>query len=204
MQLKLSKLAILFGYVLCVAGCASNVKQSDSPTTSASASTIALKEAANQARLSFLKQQIIATGGNPDNLLELNALYSLMLAVQNGKITTEQLSGRHFFFKDSIGTKNNIMESVNEYFRCIQVIDVKNTEPGSNKVPVYKALYGNNSIHITASVIWGGTRPLEGQMLNVDYLSFSGVDSYEAKDGSRRSELIFVRPYWAGRNGDVR
>lgn len=198
--MKLTRLAILFGYVLC-AGCASNVKRIDSPTTSTSSSTIALEEAAVQARLNFLRQQI---GGSPDKLLELNDLYSLMLAVQNGKVTTEQLSGMHFFFKDSIGTKNNIMESVNEYFRCIQVIDVKDTEPGSNKVPVYKALYGNNSIRITASVIWGGTRPLEGQLLNADYLSFSGAGSYETKDGSRRSELIFVRPYWAGRNGDVR
>jgi hypothetical protein len=83
--LKLTKFAILFGSVLCLGGCASSVNRIDSPATRASASTIALEEAANQARLSFLRQQIIASGGNPDNLLEINDLYSLMLAIKYGK-----------------------------------------------------------------------------------------------------------------------
>lgn len=69
------------------------------------------------------------------------------------------------------------------------------------KVPVYMALYSNSQIDMTVTVYWGGTRPLKGQKLNVDFLTYIKADTYKNTNDEDRTEVIFIRPKWAGRNG---
>ena len=150
-------------------------------------------------RLDYLKKQAQLLNYNPKTIVEVNDVYGIMTALQEGRLTPEQFKGMMLYFKNSIGrSKYPDLYA----FKCAQVIDLndKNSKDG-NKVSVYKALYSNQDINMTVSVIWGGITPLKGQLLNVDFLMYSGVDSYTNNEGESRSEVIFIRPKWAGLNG---
>ena len=102
-----SAIFLFFACLLPTVGCSSrNPHTFNSATSTSSPKQLALdseKTSAVEARLAFVKKQMSAHGYNPNLLIDGDDLYSLMLAVQNGKLTSEMLRGKHFFFKDNIG-----------------------------------------------------------------------------------------------------
>ena len=150
-------------------------------------------------RFEYLKKQAILADHKLKNITEEKSLFRLMSQLQEGNVTTSDLEGTLFYFNDPVGQGSDDFRSV-QYFKCIQVFEEEYQESG---VPVYQALYTNIQIDIKVTVYWVGTRPLEGQKLNTDFLIYIEAGSYETKNNDTRSRVIFVRPKWAGSNGYV-
>ncbi len=152
-------------------------------------------------RVAYLKDQALLAGHKLEKFYEVDSLFGVMKALQDGRLTTSDLKDALFYFKDPVGYDSGYLYN-STYFKCIQVIDMGEVENDSgDKVPVYQALYTNPKIEMTVTVIWAGTRPLQGQKLNVDFLGFSRADTYKNKKDEDRTEVIFWRPKWAGSNG---
>lgn len=152
-------------------------------------------------RVTFLKDQAQLVGLNLEFFYEVDSPFSLMKDIQDGRFTTNDLSEALFYFKDTLGDDTGSMLD-STYFKCIQVMDMGEYETDSGeKSHAYFAHYSNFQIDMTVAVMWDGTRPLQGQKLNVDFLAYVGVDSFKNKNDEDRTRVIFARPDWAGSNG---
>jgi len=152
-------------------------------------------------RVAYLKDQALVSGHKLENFYEVDGLFEVMKALQDGKLTTSDLKDALFYFKDPDGYDSGYLYN-STYFKCIQVIELGEVENDSgDKVPLYQALYTNSQIEMTVTVIWAETRPLQGQKLNVDFLTFYKADTYKNKKDEDLTEVIFFRPKWAGSNG---
>lgn len=152
-------------------------------------------------RVAYLKDAALLSGHKLENFYEVNDLFGVMKALQDGRLTTSDLKDALFYFKDPDGYDSGYLYN-STYFKCIQVIELGEFENDSGeKVPLYQALYTNSQIEMTLTVIWAGTRPLQGQKLNVDFLTFYKADTYKNKKDEDLTEVIFWRPKWAGSNG---
>lgn len=152
-------------------------------------------------RVAFLKYQALLSNQKLENFYEVASLFGVMKALQDGKLTTSDLKDALFYFKDPDGYDSGYLYN-STYFKCVQVIEMGGLENDSGeKVPIYQALYTNSQIEMTVTVYWAETRPLQGQKLNVDFLTFYKVGTYKNKKGDDRTEVIFWRPKWAGSNG---
>lgn len=152
--------------------------------------------------MAFLQDQMKAQGYTDARLMDVPSVYNIVAAVQEGRLTAEGLSGMHFFLVDSVGEDFGL--GYGRYFQCSWVEDLGQRKNAAGElVPLYKGTYFNMDLNISVAVIWAGTRPLEGQKLNVDYLLFVNADSYETKGAGTRARLVFLRPKWAGANDYV-
>ena len=148
-----------------------------------------------QARVAFLRKQLVASGYPTDGLVVLDDLFTLVATVQRGALSPDKLSHIHFFFRDPVAFAP--LGGLDRQFRCAQVLDL----PPEEGERIYKALYDNPILSLTVSVIWRGAQPLVGQQFNSDFLSFVGANTYTTSQGSQRSELLFARPKWVRDNG---
>jgi len=155
----------------------------------------------NNSRVSYLKEKAFALNYDLNKFYKLKNLFTLMTEIQEGEITTDDLSEAMFYFKDRTGKETGSRQS-DTYFRCFQVIKMGDRETvDGREVPVYMALYSNPQIDMTVTVLWTSTKPLQGQKLNVDFLVYYDAESYETKSGLDKTQVIFSRPSWSGRNG---
>lgn len=151
-------------------------------------------------RIAFLKEQAQLAGLDLEYVYVPDSVFSLMKDLQDGRFTTNDLSGAAFYFKDTLGKDGDYYYD-STYFKCAQVIDMGELEKDSGeKVPTYLAHYYNFQIDMTVAVYWVGTRPLQGQKLNVDFLVYIGVDTFENKKNEDRTRVMFWRPDWADSN----
>lgn len=152
-------------------------------------------------RVAYLKDQALLTNHNLNHFYVEDSLFAIMDALQDGNLTTSDLEDALFYFKDPVGYDSGYLYN-STYFKCIQVFEMGDLENDSgDKVPIYMALYNNPQIEMTVTVYWAGTRPLQGQKLNVDFLTFDKADTYKNKKNEDLTEVIFWRPKWAGANG---
>jgi len=198
------KPSIFFMLVIMLIGCVQQpVKQQEvlpNNTTTETERATEVKPKENP-RVAFLKDQAQLAGLNLEYFYEVDSLFSLMKDLQDGEITTNDLSEALFYFEDTVGDDGDLIFD-RTYFKCIQVIALgEETNNYEEKVPTYLALYTNYQIDITVSVVWFGTRPLKGQKLNVDFLAYGGVDTYKNINNEDMERVTFVRPFWAGSNG---
>lgn len=187
--------------VVALAGCAQQpVTQQQPKVKQISQPQSAPKQQVDR-RVAYLKDQALLTNHKLDNFYEADSLFAIMNALQDGKLTTSDLKDALFYFRDPVGYDSGYLYN-STYFKCIQVVEMGDLENDSgDKVPVYMALYRNSQIDMTVTVYWAGTRPLQGQKLNVDFLTFDKADTYKNKKNEDRTEVIFWRPKWAGSNG---
>jgi hypothetical protein len=148
-------------------------------------------------RIELLKERMAAYGYKPELLVEVKSMFNLMSAFQDGRVTGESVKGFSFFLQDSLGIDNG-NPNLSTYLQCVQVIPVDGVKDNEGKeIKVYKALYSNPFITLTASVYWYNTQPLVGQKLNTDFLLYLSVGEYKTKGGDSRGEVQFIRPQWA-------
>lgn len=171
--------------------------KSDVPRAQASTET----KPKEDPRIAYLKDQAILMGRKLDKFYEVDSVFAVMEALQDGILTTDDLAEAMFYFKDTDGNDTGYLYN-STYFTCVQVIEIGELENSNKKkVTVYQALYSNSQIDMTVSVYWVDTRPLQGQKLNLDFLVYDKTDTYKNKKDQDRTEVVFWRPKWAGRNG---
>ncbi|MDO8328977.1 MAG: hypothetical protein Q7T36_00725 [Fluviicoccus sp.] len=189
----MNKLVVLF-IVLVFSGCASNSHKAELYRQK-DAEEKAHAEKLNE-RFETIKKKMLATSYSPDLLIRVKSMLHLMSAFQEGRVTEKSMKGFSYFLEDPVGRDSGTILSTS--FQCLQVIPIDGIKDENGKeIQVYKALYSNPFIPITASVYWHNTRPLVGQKLNTDFLMFLGVGEYENKSGDKRSEVQFILPSWA-------
>ena len=181
--------------ILILSGCASNGHKVELARQK-QAEEKAQTEKLNQ-RVESLKKMMLRSNYKPELLIRVESMFNVMSAFQDGRVTGESMKGFSYFLEDPLGIDNG-SPNLSTYFQCAQVIPTEGIKDAEGKeTTVYKALYSNPFITLTASVYWLNTRPLVGQKLNTDFLLFLGVDEYETKNGDTRSEIQFIRPSWA-------
>ena len=151
--------------------------------------------AAQQARIAFLRKQLVASGYPTDALVVLDDLFALVATIEMGRLSPDRLNHVHFYFRNQTGLTSE--HGTRRQFRCSQVLE----SPPAEGEKMYKALYGNPLLPLTVSVMWRGTQPLVGQQLNSDFLTFVAANTYPTTQGVQRSELVFARPKWVRENG---
>lgn len=196
---------IKFSILACIlSGCAQQPIQQQEGVNEPAKSTVNIEPEPKvkvDPRVAYLKDQAVLTGSKLENFYEMDNLFGVMKALQDGKLTTSDLKDALFYFNDPDGYDSGYLYN-STYFKCIQVIDMGELENNEgNKVPVFMALYTNSQIDMTVTVWWYGTRPLQGQKLNVDFLMFDKAGTYKNKKDEDRTEVVFSRPKWAGSNG---
>jgi hypothetical protein len=190
--------------VVALFGCAQHaaIKQTNMPlsTTKQVETTPSSKPKINP-RVAYLKDGALAMGYKLENFYEMDNLFGVVKALQDGKITTSDLSDAMLYFNDNDGYDSGYLYN-STYFKCLQVIELGEMENDSGEnISLYKALYTNSQIDMTVTVIWAGTMPLKGQKLNVDFLTYGESGTYKNIKNEDRAEVIFWRPRWAGSNG---
>lgn len=198
------KILGLLVMVVALFGCAQHaaIKQTNMPlsTTKQVETTPSSKPKINP-RVAYLKDGALAMGYKLENFYEMDNLFGVVKALQDGKITTSDLSDAMLYFNDNDGYDSGYLYN-STYFKCLQVIELGEMENDSGEnISLYKALYTNSQIDMTVTVIWAGTMPLKGQKLNVDFLTYGESGTYKNIKNEDRAEVIFWRPRWAGSNG---
>lgn len=137
--------------------------------------------------------------GGPVTIRIVPSLFDLMMAFQSGEISASDLERTYIYVQDAAAHG-----PVDRSFRCISVDDVSNIPLNrDSRDRVYEARYGNGRLDVDPFVIWINHRPQPGDVLDVDFLMYFAAISYSGEDGSPRQGLLFVRPPWAGENGDT-
>lgn len=78
-------------------------------------------------RVAYLKDQSLLNKHKLEKFYEVDSLFAVMKALQDGRLTTDDLSESMFYFNDTDGEDTGYLYN-STYFTCIQVIEMGELE----------------------------------------------------------------------------